>query len=39
MSFGHLPELGWRCSYLAWWIGVLGITAAMPFHFRRRRWL
>jgi magnesium transporter len=39
MNFEFMPELGWKWSYLIFWIVILGIGGAMIGYFRSRKWL
>ncbi len=39
MNFEHMPELGWRWSYLVFWLAMLGLAGGLIGWFRRRRWL
>jgi magnesium transporter len=39
MNFRHLPELGWRHGYAAFWIACIVVAGAMLAWFRRRGWL
>lgn len=39
MNFEYMPELGWRWSYLMYWIIILSIAVLMFIYFRRKRWL
>lgn len=39
MNFTHLPELGWKWGYPAFWAASLAVGGVMVAFFRRRRWL
>ena len=39
MNFEHMPELGWKWSYLIFWIVILGLGGGMLTFFRRRRYI
>jgi len=39
MNFEHMPELGWRWSYPAFWVVIVGMIGGMLLYFRRRKWL
>jgi magnesium transporter len=38
MNFEVLPELGWRYSYLGFWLVVIGIAAGLLTYMKRRKW-
>ncbi len=38
MNFEHMPELGWRWSYPAFWLVLLGLGTGLLAWFRRRGW-
>lgn len=38
MNFEHMPELGWRWSYPAFWLAILAMAGGMLVYFRRKRW-
>ncbi|MEZ4388919.1 MAG: magnesium/cobalt transporter CorA [Candidatus Krumholzibacteriia bacterium] len=38
MNFEHMPELGWRWAYPAFWGVILAMTSAMLAYFRRKKW-
>jgi magnesium transporter len=38
MNFEHMPELGWKYSYPAFWCVIALITVSMLFYFRRKKW-
>ncbi len=38
MNFEHMPELGWRHGYRAFWILSLIVTVAMFITFKKRKW-
>jgi len=38
MNFEHMPELGWKWSYLIFWIAIVGIGGGMVTYFKRSRW-
>jgi magnesium transporter len=38
MNFEIMPELKWRYGYLFSWVIMLGISAAMLYQMRKRRW-
>lgn len=39
MNFEHIPELGWRYSYVVFWLACLSITAGLAFFFWRKGWI
>ena len=39
MNFEHIPELGWRWSYPAFWVLCLSTLAGLVLYFRRKGWL
>ena len=39
MNFHHMPELGWRWAYPAFWLTIVALSAALLYWFRRRGWL
>ncbi len=39
MNFKHMPELGWRHGYPAFWFASLAAFVGLLFYFRRRGWL
>ncbi len=39
MNFEFMPELGWKYSYLIFWLIILLLGAGMLTFFRRRKWL
>lgn len=39
MNFEFMPELGWKYSYLGFWLLILLLGAGMLTFFRRRKWL
>ena len=38
MNFEYMPELGWKYSYLSFWILILLLTVTMIMYFRRKKW-
>lgn len=38
MNFKFMPELGWKYSYLVFWIVISIICTAMIFYFKRKNW-
>jgi magnesium transporter len=38
MNFEHMPELGWKWSYLFFWVVALIVGFGMFVSFKRRRW-
>jgi magnesium transporter len=38
MNFEVLPELGWRYSYLGFWLVVIAIAAGLLTYMKRRKW-
>lgn len=39
MNFEHIPELGWRWAYPAFWAVCASVTVGLLWYFRRKRWL
>lgn len=39
MNFEHIPELGWRYAYFAFWGLCLSMTAGLAFFFWRKGWI
>ncbi len=39
MNFEYFPELGFKYSYLIFWIVVLFVVAGLLFFFRKKKWL
>ena len=39
MNFEHMPEIPWKWGYLLSWIIFTGISAAMLWWFRKKKWL
>jgi len=39
MNFEYIPELGFRYSYLIFWIVVVVVVIGLLFYFRRKKWL
>jgi magnesium transporter len=39
MNFEWMPELGWKYSYLAVWLIMMGIAGWMVFRFRKLKWM
>jgi len=39
MNFEYLPELGFKYSYLIFWIVVVLVVLGLLFYFRRKKWL
>ncbi|MFO7669165.1 MAG: magnesium/cobalt transporter CorA [Bacteroidales bacterium] len=39
MNFEYFPELGFKYSYLIFWIVVLFVAAGLLFFFRKKKWL
>lgn len=39
MNFDHMPELGWRWGYAAFWAGISTLAVVLLFWFRSRGWL
>jgi len=38
MNFEHMPELGWKWSYLFFWVVIISIGGGMMTYFKRSRW-
>ncbi len=38
MNFEYMPELGWKYSYLLFWMVILLLTIGMVIYFRRKKW-
>ena len=38
VNFTSTPELTWRWGYLAIWLAMIGVGAAMLLYFKRKRW-
>ncbi len=39
MNFEYIPELGFKYSYLIFWIVVIGVVIGLVFYFKRKKWL
>ena len=39
MNFEYIPELGFKYSYLIFWIVVLSVGIGLLIFFRRKKWL
>ena len=39
MNFEHMPELGWKWSYLIFWLVILGMGGGMIGFFRSRKFM
>jgi magnesium transporter len=39
MNFKYFPELGFRYSYLIFWIVAIIIGVGLLLYFRRKKWL
>ncbi|WP_346858147.1 magnesium/cobalt transporter CorA [uncultured Draconibacterium sp.] len=39
MNFEYIPELGFKYSYLIFWIVVLLVTGVLLYYFKRKKWL
>lgn len=39
MNFDNMPELHWKYGYLYTWITFLGVTFALIYYFKKKRWL
>jgi magnesium transporter len=39
MNFKYIPELGFKYSYLIFWIVVIVVVIALLIYFKRKRWL
>lgn len=39
MNFVHMPELGWKYSYAAFWIAVAAISTSLVILMKRKKWL
>uniref|UniRef100_UPI0032177A0C magnesium/cobalt transporter CorA n=1 Tax=uncultured Draconibacterium sp. TaxID=1573823 RepID=UPI0032177A0C len=39
MNFDYIPELGFKYSYLIFWIVVLIMAGGLLFYFKRKKWL
>jgi len=38
MNFEYMPELKWRYGYLLTWMVIIGVTSAMLFYFKKKKW-
>ncbi len=38
MNFEYMPELKWRYGYLLIWMVIIGVTSAMLFYFKKKKW-
>jgi magnesium transporter len=38
MNFKYFPELGFRYSYLIFWIIVIIVSTGLLIYFRRKKW-
>jgi magnesium transporter len=39
MNFEYIPELGFKYSYLIFWIVVVFVTGGLLYYFKRKKWL
>jgi len=39
MNFEYLPELGFKYSYLIFWIVVVCVVGGLLIYFKRKKWL
>ncbi|WP_340111397.1 magnesium/cobalt transporter CorA [Maribellus mangrovi] len=39
MNFEHMPELGYKYSYLIFWIAILILGGGLFIYFKRKKWL
>lgn len=39
MNFEYIPELGFKYSYLIFWIVVILVTGGLLYYFKRKKWL
>ena len=39
MNFEHFPELGFKYSYLIFWIIVICVVTGLLIYFKRKKWL
>jgi magnesium transporter len=39
MNFEYIPELGFKYSYLIFWIVVIGVVIGLLIYFKRKKWL
>jgi magnesium transporter len=39
MNFEFIPELGFKYSYLIFWIVILLVIGGLLFFFKRKKWL
>ena len=39
MNFEYIPELGFKYSYLIFWIVALTVGIGLLIYFRRKKWL
>jgi len=39
MNFEYIPELGFKYSYLIFWVVVIVVVIALLIYFKRKRWL
>jgi magnesium transporter len=39
MNFEYIPELGFKYSYLIFWIVVIGVVIGLLLYFKRKKWL
>lgn len=39
MNFAHIPELGWKWAYPAWWICMLLLGGGLVIYFKKKKWI
>lgn len=39
MNFAHIPELGWKWAYPAWWLLMVLMGGALVLFFKKKNWL